>query len=108
VLGKPSQPSFDKLLRFLTRLEQTGAPYLVKHSRPEAIVVVTGIAEQYWEVEFFDDGHVEIERFYSDAQIDGDERLLDDLVGWWEGDDAAANRLYAHHRSSFKDGAFEG
>ncbi|MBV9278526.1 MAG: hypothetical protein JOZ41_00445 [Chloroflexi bacterium] len=69
-------------------------------------MVVATIAQEYWEVEFFEDGHVEIERFFSDARIDEDERLLDDLIGWWEEDEGAAGRLYSYHRSLFKKGTF--
>lgn len=42
------------------------------------IVVEVSVPGERWEVEFFEDGHLEIERFRSDGQID-DERVLEDL-----------------------------
>ncbi len=36
---------------------------------------------QHWEIEFFGDGHVEIERFFADPEgVFDDESLLDALI----------------------------
>ena len=72
----------DKLIPFLRDLENIGKHYtLAYHTVPSvswgAITVhVTASATERWEVEFFDDGSVEIERFASlegvepDADVD--------------------------------------
>ena len=71
----------DKLIAFLRGLEETSTHYTlgfytVADATPAAITVyVTASGDDRWEVEFFDNGAVEIERFLSsgveDATVDG-------------------------------------
>jgi len=63
---------FEKLLRFLTRLEDAKITYRLEHIRDETIMVFVAVPGQYWEVEFFEDGAVEIERFASNGTIEGE------------------------------------
>ena len=78
----------DKLIAFLRGLQDTGTHYslgyhAVPGTTPTAITVhVTPWAGELWEVEFFGDGEVEIERFVS-TDGDGDatvEELLAELL----------------------------
>lgn len=66
------------LLEFLERLEQERIGYHLQHTRPESIMVSIAVPGERWEVEFLEDGHVEIEKFIGDGQISG-EALLDTL-----------------------------
>lgn len=71
------------LLEFLERLERQRISYHLQHTRPESIMVCVAVPGERWEVEFLDDGEVEVERFRSDGQVAGAETLdsLFDLHG---------------------------
>ncbi len=58
-----------KLLNFLRRLEECKIHYRMEHNREDSVMVITDVPGQKWEVEFFNDGNVEIEIFKSDGQI---------------------------------------
>lgn len=55
----------DRLLSFCAALEQRRAPYELLVARPDAIMVSLAIPGERWEVEFFADGRIEVERFVS-------------------------------------------
>ena len=57
-----------KLYKFLEQLEDNNIYYKLNKVR-ESIMVEIAIPGQRWEVEFFDDEHVEIEKFVSDGTI---------------------------------------
>lgn len=66
---------FGKLVAFLNQLEQEQINYTLAHHRDETIMVNVAVAGERWEVEFFEDGSVEVERFVSSGEIDGEEVL---------------------------------
>lgn len=66
---------FGKLVAFLNQLEQKQINYTLAHHRDETIMVNVAVAGERWEVEFFEDGSVEVERFVSSGEIDGEEVL---------------------------------
>jgi hypothetical protein len=54
----------EKLLAFPRGLDETGTNSVVGHPRPDGVTVhVTAVPKERWEVDFFDDGTVEVERF---------------------------------------------
>lgn len=59
---------FGRLLRFLTELEEINIHYSLKHVR-DSIMVVAHIPEGYWEIEFFEDGTIEVELFGRDGGV---------------------------------------
>ncbi len=69
---------FKKLLDFLDRLDDADIPYRLEHSRDDAVMVIAFAPGQYWEIEFIEDGTVDIERFRSNGHID-DESVLEEL-----------------------------
>src|SRR5947209_663647 len=69
---------FDKLLAFLDRLENAKITYRVSKHLYDAISVEVYAPSEHWEVDFFADGDVYVERFRSDGHID-DEAVLDEL-----------------------------
>jgi hypothetical protein len=80
---------FSKLLAFLERLDKAKVPYDMRHSREDAIMVVAFAPGQYWEIDFLEDGEIEIERFTSNGHIDDDESILNDLFLLWAEDETA-------------------
>ena len=64
---------FGKLVTFLNQLEQEKISYTLAHHRDETIMVNVAVAGERWEVEFFEDGSVEVERFVSSGEINGEE-----------------------------------
>ncbi len=69
---------FNKLTSFLDELEQKGIGYTLFHHREDAIMALVALPGERWEIEFFGDGSVEIERFTSNGEI-YDENLLREL-----------------------------
>jgi hypothetical protein len=69
---------FNKLVEFLTKLEEAQITYSLAHQRDETVMVNVAIPGERWEIEFFEDGTVEIERFRSNGEIDS-EAVLSDL-----------------------------
>ncbi|HEX8201657.1 MAG TPA: hypothetical protein VF590_14330 [Isosphaeraceae bacterium] len=63
-----------KLLALLERLEQAKIWYRLEHVR-DSVMVTVAIPGERWEVEFFEDGHVEVERFVSPGIIEGEDVL---------------------------------
>ena len=66
-----------KLITFLERLEERKIYYKLNKVR-NAIMVEVAIPGERWEVEFFVDGDVEVEKFISNAEI-FDEKELEQL-----------------------------
>jgi len=60
---------------FLARLDGDKVPYRLDHCRPDAVLVSVALPGQRWEIEFLDDGSVDVERFRSDGSIAGPEVL---------------------------------
>jgi hypothetical protein len=89
---------FDRLLAFLRRLDEAKIHYTLANYRDDAISVEVYIPGEHWEVDFLDDGSVDVERFRSNGEI-YDESMLEELFTLWseeEGpvtqDDATAGK----------------
>lgn len=70
--------TYSRLLSFLARLEEHRITYTLGHYRDEAVMVTVAVPGERWEVEFLEDGTVEVERFLSTGEIE-DERRFDEL-----------------------------
>jgi hypothetical protein len=70
-----SAPPFRKLTIFLKQLEQEHIHYTLASHRDGAIMVLVTVPGERWEIEFFEDGSVEVERFISNGEIYGEETL---------------------------------
>jgi hypothetical protein len=57
----------NELINFLNKLEDSNISYNLKKVRDEAIMVVIRVPGERWEIEFMEDGTVEIEKFISDG-----------------------------------------
>jgi hypothetical protein len=69
---------FDKLLAFLDRLDEAKISYRLNKHLYDAISVEVYAPGEHWEVDFFADGEVYVERFRSNGHID-DEAALEEL-----------------------------
>lgn len=69
----------QKLNDFLNELEERKIFYSLNKVRCEAIMVEVAVPGQRWEVEFMDDGSLEIEKFISDGGVLYDENELKNL-----------------------------
>jgi hypothetical protein len=67
--------ALQKLLDFLAELDDQGIFFQLSRVRAEAIMVEIAVPGEPWEVEFFADGHVEVEVFASSSGIQGEEAL---------------------------------
>jgi hypothetical protein len=75
-----SQAPFDKLTTFLKHLEAARLHYTLASHRDDAIMVLVTVPGERWEIEFFGDGSVEVERFRSNGEIGGEESLQELLT----------------------------
>ncbi|GKU82966.1 hypothetical protein [Niallia sp. NCCP-28] len=57
------------LIHFLNKLEKKKIFYKLNKVRNEAIMVEIAVPGQRWEIEFIEDGTVEIEKFISDGDF---------------------------------------
>ncbi len=63
------------ILDFLGRLRRAKISYSLEQVRGDAIMVNVTVPGERWEIEFMDNGQVEIEIFKSDGSIFGKETL---------------------------------
>jgi hypothetical protein len=68
---------FGRLLGFLNDLEERNLHYTLAHHRDEAVMVLVAVPGERWEIEFLSDGSVEVERFSSIGEIQGEEALAE-------------------------------
>ncbi len=77
---------FSRLLAFLERLDRAKISYSMRHSRDDALMIIAFAPGEYWEIEFLEEGDVEIERYRSNGHID-DESVLEELFALWSEED---------------------
>ena len=89
---------FSRLLAFLERLDQSKTSYTMEHSRDDALMVTILVPGEYWEVEFLEDGGVEIECYRSDGSIH-DESVLDELFALCSDEPTQPSEVAGHGAS---------
>jgi|HubBroStandDraft_4_1064222.scaffolds.fasta_scaffold160378_2 hypothetical protein len=75
--------SLRSLLDFINALSSAKIFFRLDSHRDEAVMVSVDVPGERWEVEFFADGEVEVERFLSsDGVLGGEEarRLITELI----------------------------
>ncbi len=70
---------FGSLLSFLRRLSEARIPYTLRHSRDDAVMVEVTVPGERWEVDFLEDGDVDVEVFRGGGVTAAD-GLLDQLI----------------------------
>lgn len=83
--------TFEKVTRFLTELELKGIHYSLAHNRDEAVMVIVPVPGERWEIEFFVNGSVEVERFASKGEIFGEEALAELFMRYSEDPHSESN-----------------
>lgn len=73
-MSTQTQTSVAHLIEFLDRLEAASIWHRLDRIR-DSILIEVSVPGEKWEIEFFADGHVEVERYQSDGKIGGDEML---------------------------------
>ncbi|GAC1363130.1 MAG: hypothetical protein NVSMB42_22810 [Herpetosiphon sp.] len=68
------QNPLSKLLNFLEQLDKAKLSYHLEHVR-DSIMAVVAVPGARWEIEFFVDGHIEVEQFSSPGKIEGEDVL---------------------------------
>lgn len=68
----------NNLLSFLNELENRKIQYKINKVRNDFIMVEVAVPGQRWEIEFGENGNIEIEKFISDGKIYG-EKEIDEL-----------------------------
>ena len=71
-----------KLLQFLSDLEKNNIHYHIEHNRDDFVMVSVAVAGERWEVEFSEQGKVEIEIFKNSSGVLEDESLLEKLLSY--------------------------
>lgn len=61
---------------FLLSIERRRIFFRLERIRADAVAVMIAVPGERWEVEFFEDGRVEAERFVSDGQIHDESALV--------------------------------
>jgi hypothetical protein len=74
-----SSDVFGHLLGFLRRLTEARIPYTLRHSRDDAVMVEVVVPGERWEVDFLEDGDVDVEVFRSSGVTAAD-GLIDRLI----------------------------
>ncbi|HMN16512.1 MAG: hypothetical protein HND40_08200 [Ignavibacteriota bacterium] len=64
-----------ELISFLNKLEGKKMFYYLSKIRNESILIEVTVPGQKWEIEFMENGDVEIEKFLSDGKIYGKNEL---------------------------------
>lgn len=64
-----------ELISFLNKLEEKKIFYQISKIRNESILIEITVPGQKWEVEFMENGDVEIEKFLSNGTIYGNDEL---------------------------------
>jgi hypothetical protein len=70
-----SEDPFRKLTTFLKRLEEAHIHYSLACHRQDVLMVLVTVPGERWEVEFWADGSIEVERFVSNGEICGEDAL---------------------------------
>ncbi len=66
------QGVYTRLLDFLEELDDKNIAYTLLHFRSESVAVLIRTPSDRWEVEFMDDGSVEVERFIDTGEVRGE------------------------------------
>ena len=78
--------ALDDVLRFCARLNERHASYELSADRPEAIRVTLDVPGERWEIDFFPDGHIELERYIGQGVVDAGPAELEAALRYYDPD----------------------
>jgi hypothetical protein len=70
-------------IEFRQELERRHVGYELKIVRDEALMLSVAVPGERWELEFFDDGRIELERFVSQGVVEAPGALAE-LLAWFD------------------------
>ncbi|MDZ7961873.1 MAG: hypothetical protein RMY34_29020 [Aulosira sp. DedQUE10] len=97
---------FDKLILFLQSLEKQKISYTIMHHRDESIMVAVAVPGERWEIEFLNDGSIEIEKFISNGDIHGEEAIDELFTQYLEQEELSAEYHQNSKLASLKKSGF--
>lgn len=71
--------ALSKCVGFCRELDHRHIEYSLLIARDEALMISLAVPGERWEIEFFDDEHIELERFVSQGVVDAP-NVLSDLL----------------------------
>lgn len=71
---------FASLLTFLNRLQAARISYTIRHSRSDAVMVEVTVPGERWEIDFLEDGDIDVEVFRSSGGVVAADGRLDELI----------------------------
>jgi hypothetical protein len=76
----------EDVLRFCNELNERRASYRLSVERPEAIRVSLDVPGERWELEFFPDGEIELERYVSQGVMQAGPADLEAALRYYDPD----------------------
>jgi hypothetical protein len=73
--------ALSKATEFHAALERRHVAHEFRIVRDEALMMSVAVPGERWEIEFFDDGRIELERFASQGVVEAP-GALDELLAW--------------------------
>ena len=67
------------VIDLLRRLQAAKIFYRLSHNREDALTVEVAVPGERWEIDFLEDGTVDVERFISSGRIEDGESAIKDL-----------------------------
>jgi hypothetical protein len=74
--------ALESASRLCTELDSRRVAYALQIVR-DALMVTVAVPGEWWEIEFFDDGHIEHERFVSRGVV-AEPTAVDDLLRYFD------------------------
>jgi len=76
----------DDVLQFCAALNERRASYKLSVDRPEAIGVTLDVPGERWEIDFFPDEHIELERYVGQGAVDAGLAELEAALRYYDSD----------------------
>lgn len=74
----------DDVLQFCAALNDRRASYKLSVDRPEAIRVTLDVPGERWEIDFFPDGEIELDRYVSQGVVEAGPADLEAALGYFD------------------------
>jgi hypothetical protein len=68
------------LYKLLRALDAVSIFYTISRHREDSVMVMLTLVGERVEVDIFEDGHMEVSRFFGDERVVGDEELVHHLI----------------------------
>jgi hypothetical protein len=76
----------EDVLQFCNALNERRASYRLSVDRPEAIRVTLDVPGERWEIDFFSDGEIELERYMGQGVVEAGPPDLEAALRYYDAD----------------------